>query len=147
MVSSEEAVLQACRKFLEHDETPVELIESLADLKKLKSSLKHPITGVVKDLKVCKKMINKFEQRKKGVDRTKLQKGGSFYDQIFQVDFERTEKTLDETIAAFDSYIAKEKEERLDKKRQQLADLFMQYAGTEILALAKKKRIEDEKKA
>ena len=139
MIEASNAVEQACRRFLEQDDTPVQLSKNLVRLTKLKGNVGERMQKVVKDLNAIKNMFKAYSKQQGDLNLAKLKNGANFFENICQVDAAKMERTLDEEVAELQGKIAKEKEGRDQRLKDRLADLFLKIGGGEIYELAAKK--------
>jgi len=140
-------VEKVCRKFIDEDDTSVDMIKNLKKLKSLNSNVRDRLAKVIKDLNIVRNIFKSHEQLQKASNRPTLKKGASYFEKICTFDLEQVEQCMKEEIQAFESEIEEARKGREQGRRERLAEIFMKIEGGAIFKIAALKNAEAEAKA
>ena len=102
----EHELKNAMNAFLESDDdTSKKLLETLAELNKVKKSVKDRFSKVSNDLSVCQKIFAGYDIKQQASNRAPLHMGASFFEGMCVFDAANVTKALDEEIARIEQQI------------------------------------------
>ena len=132
-------VKNALQSFLDQDDTPKNLLETLSALQKMRSVVNDRLLKVDKDLDFIKKTFTRHDERQQKAKRDKLTQGVDFFQNLCIFDPAQLKKAIDDEIAAVEAKIVIVKAGTKERLRQKLADAFLEIEDGKIWELGAKK--------
>ena len=92
-------------EFLQQDETPTHLVESLAALQKIKGIVDDRARRINKELAVMLRHLCDYEKKQQKSSGLTLKKGAGFFEKLCKFDTATIKQALSEEIGALESAI------------------------------------------